>query len=220
MSAEAVATDQVVVVTATAGYRHESIATAEQVIRDLAHRLAFNVVFAHTEAAMHDALSADALRRVKLVMFVNTTGELQLDGRDDLLSWIAGGGSFVGVHAAADTWHRWPQYIAMLGAEFDHHPQEETRRTIFVESGPAMANHELLEEFYLFKHFDRQRVSVLLALHQDPEDSRPGFFPLAWTRTYGKGRVFYTALGHRDDVWQSLWFQEHLTRGIEWALHR
>ena len=169
---------------------------------------------ARTEAQMHDALSPDALRSVKLVMFVNTSGELRLDTRDALLAWIADGGAFAGVHSAADTWHKWPQYIAMLGGEFD--PQ--TRRTVFVED-KTMPDRAFFEEYYLFKNRD-PHVSLLLALHESPEDAHPGHFPLAWTKTYGKGRVFYTALGHRDEVWRSPWFDQHLTREVEWLLHR
>jgi len=213
-----VAADRVVVVTATAGFRHDSIPTAEEVIAQISRRIGFDVTFARDEAQMHDALSPDALQNVKLVMFVNTTGPLQLDSRDALLAWIAKGGSFLGAHSASDTWHEWPEYIAMLGGEFDHHP-DQTTRTVFVENG-TLPTHDLFEEFYLFKNFDPSRVTVLLALHESPEDSAPGFFPLAWTRTYGDGRVFYTALGHRIDVWTSEWFQQHLSGAIAWGLRR
>jgi type 1 glutamine amidotransferase len=39
---------------------------------------------------------------------------------------------------------------------------------------------------------------------------------LAWTRDYGKGRVFYTALGHREDVWRDPRFQEHVLGGLKY----
>ena len=213
-------------VTATAGFRHDSIETAESVIGDIARQTRwFEVSYVHDEAEMAEALSAEALRDVQVVMFVNTTGDLQLRSRDALLQWIAGGGSFIGVHSASDTWHEWPEYIKMLGGEFDHHP-DQTLRTIFVESSdnPATSSlpapYDLFEEFYLFRSFDPDRVSTLLSLHTSPEDGQPGVFPLAWTRAYGKGRVFYTALGHRIDVWTSPWFQKHLTGAIAWALPR
>jgi len=44
-------------------------------------------------------------------------------------------------------------------------------------------------------------------------------YPIAWTNTYGKGRVFYTALGHRRDVWTNPMFQKHLLGGMAWALN-
>jgi uncharacterized protein len=223
--AEANAADRVVVVTVTEGFRHDSIETAELVIAGIGRRLGFEVTFARHEADLASALSPQALRSVKLVMFVNTTGELQLPARETLLEWIAAGGSFIGVHSASDTWHEWPQYIEMLGGEFDHHP-DQTTRTIFVENAAHLATaslpapHDLFEEFYILKNFDPNRVSMLLSLHTSPEDSVNGFFPLAWTRTYGNGRVLYTALGHRIDVWTSEWFQQHLTGAIAWGLRR
>jgi len=220
------AADRIVVVTATAGFRHDSIETAKRVIGDIGAKTRwFEVVYARDESEMADALSPEALSEVKVVMFVNTTGDLQLPQREALLRWIANGGSFIGAHSASDTWHEWPGYIEMLGGEFDHHP-DQTSRTIFVENtaNPATStlpeSHILFEEFYLLKSFDPSRVSILLSLHVSPEDGQPGFFPLAWTRTYGNGRVFYTALGHRIDVWTSEWFQRHLTGAIAWALHR
>jgi hypothetical protein len=45
-----------------------------------------------------------------------------------------------------------------------------------------------------------------------------GDFALAWTRSFGSGRVFYTALGHREEVWQDKRFQQHLLNGIRWIM--
>jgi uncharacterized protein len=62
---------------------------------------------------------------------------------------------------------------------------------------------------------------MLLSLRTSPEeDAGPGFFPLAWTRDYGQGRVFYTAIGHRIEVWNSEWFQQHIAGAIAWGLRR
>jgi type 1 glutamine amidotransferase len=221
----ALAADRIVVVTVTEGFRHDSIPTAERVIADLAPRLGFEVNFIRDESELQAGLSVAKLRGAKAVMFVNTTGDLPLPLRENLLLWIAAGGSFIGVHSASDTWHEWPEYIDMLGGEFDHHP-EQTARTVFVDSAlnPATAPlppaHDLFEEYYVFKNFDRNRVTMLLSLRTSPENGEPGFFPLAWTRDYGQGRVFYTALGHRIDVWTSEWFQQHIAGAIAWGLRR
>ena len=221
----ALAADKVIVVTVTEGFRHDSIPTAERVIADLAPQLGFEVAFLREESDLQRGLSAANLRDVKAVMFVNTTGDLPVPARESLLAWIAGGGSFIGVHSASDTWHEWPQYIEMLGGEFDHHP-DQIARTVFVDNAlnPATAplppSYVLFEEYYIFKNFDRNRVSMLLSLRASPEDGAPGFFPLAWTRDYGQGRVFYTALGHRTEVWTSEWFQQHVAGAIAWGLRR
>ncbi len=67
----------------------------------------------------------------------------------------------------------------------------------------------MLEEIYVLKNFDPARVRPLVSV-----DDRP----LAWCKPYGAGRVFYTALGHRIDVWESEWFARHLAGAITWAL--
>ena len=207
----------VLVVTATSGYRHESIETAEAVIAQIASRTgAFQVRHVRTEEEMPAALSTAGLRDVRAVMFVNTTGELALPQKEELLLWVRSGGSFVGVHSASDTWHEWPEYLAMLGGEFESHPDQMTAH-IVVNDGkhPATAGlsspHALLEEYYVFKSYNAGRVNLLLSMSETSQ-------PLAWYRSEGAGRVFYTALGHRDDVWTSPWFQQHITGAIFWAL--
>jgi hypothetical protein len=74
--------------------------------------------------------------------------------------------------------------------------------------------------------FSRDRVHVLLSIDTErsdltnlPEVVRGGDYPQAWQRTFGKGRVFYTALGHRADIWTNdPVFRAHITGGIRWAL--
>jgi len=51
-------------------------------------------------------------------------------------------------------------------------------------------------------------------------DYERGPYPQTWIHLYGKGRVFYPTLGHREDIWNHLVFQSILTGGLEWALHR
>lgn len=217
--------DRVLVVTATTGYRHSSIETAEAVMAQLGARAGFEVEYARDEEEMTAALRTDHLQSIKAVIFANTTGNLAVESRDNLLDWIRAGGSFIGVHSASDTWHEWPDYIAMLGGEFDHHP-DQTLAAITVDDPhhPATAGldapHALFEEFYLLRNLDRGSVHMLLSLRASPESGEAGFFPISWYRPYGRGRVFYTALGHREEVWTSEWFQQHLGGAIAWALRR
>ena len=208
----------ILVVTATAGFRHSSIETAEEVFTGLAPRLGYELQFARDEQAITDAF-AD-LTRFKVVVFANTTGDLHVDRRERLLEWIQGGGSFVGVHSASDTWHEWPGYVEMLGGEFDFHP-DQTTGTLVIEARNHTATatldspFSLFEEFYRFRNFDVARVRLLLTLREGSE-----VLPMSWYRTYGSGRVFYTALGHREDVWTSEWFGRHLSGALQWTLRR
>ena len=86
---------------------------------------------------------------------------------------------------------------------------------------------EWIDEFYQYKpeSISRDRIHVLLSVDTEKSDLGPqrgmeknGDYPLAWCRQVGKGRSFYTALGHREDVWTNPKFQEHLLGGIKWAL--
>ena len=207
---------RVAVVTVTMGFRHASIPVAEETIASLAERSGwFTPQFFRTESelAKFDPAAFD------VVMFVNTTGELPLADRDALVQWVRNGGTFVGIHSASDTFHGFDDYIAMLGGEFDFH-NEETSADVFVEdvthpsTGALPSPVTLFEEYYHFKRFDPARVHVLVALHE----AQP--MPMSWWREEGRGRVFYTALGHREDVWRSPWFQQHLTGALAWAVAR
>lgn len=211
---------QVLIVTATAGYRHESIPAAEQVLSQIAAGHGIDVAFARTEDEMRVRLAS--LDGVRALFFVNTTGELPM--AEAVVAWVRGGGTFVGVHSASDTWHAVPEYIELLGGEFAGHPPE-TSATVVVDD-PAHAatralpaTHALYEEFYYLAHVNEANIRPLLSLRARPEpphDAR--YFPLAWEKRFGKGRVLYTALGHREDVWHSEWFRAHMNGIVEWAL--
>lgn len=66
-------------------------------------------------------------------------------------------------------------------------------------------------------------VLKLRAKLKEKENWRPGIrrgdndYAIAWVRSFGKGRVFYTALGHREEVWRDPRFQEMLLQGLRWA---
>jgi type 1 glutamine amidotransferase len=79
------------------------------------------------------------------------------------------------------------------------------------------------DEIYLFKNVDRPALHVLLALDKHPNDgspeaNQPGEYLVSWCRSYGKGRVFYTSLGHRQEMWRDPLYQQHITGGILFAL--
>ena len=197
----------VLVITITAGYQHESIPVAEEVIAQLA-RGAFQVRYVRTPEEMPSSLDG-----VAVVMLVNTTGELPRTL--DLPRWVAGGGALIGVHSASDTWHEWPEYIAMLGGEFETHPEEMSRNLLVVDAAHPSTKDlpspfALFEEYYVFKNLAPSNLLVTL------DDGAP----ISWSRKHGAGRVFYTALGHRNDVWASAWFQQHLAGAITWALQK
>jgi hypothetical protein len=216
------------VVTHTAGFRHDSIPTAEATLAALGDRSGlFAVRYCRNAADVARLLTPEALQDVDAVFFANTTGELGAPALDALLAWINGGRGFLGAHSASDTYHGEPRYIEMLGAEFKTHGnQAEVDVRVDAPDHPATAGlgsrFTIFDEIYHFTDNNRGRVNMLLSLDRAPDDglpsaNQPADMPLAWTKPYGSGRVFYTALGHRDEVWQDARFQTHLLGAIRWA---
>ncbi len=230
---------KLLVVTVTKGFRHSSIPTAEKVLGELAQKSgAFTVDYVRTDDEMAQKMTAEALRNYDGVMFANTTGDLPLPDKQAFLDWIKSGKGFIATHSGSDTFHGFPPYIEMLGGEFETHKEQAEVDCINQDPAHPACRHlgstwHLKDEIYLIKNFDRSKVHGLLMLDKHPNDKTPGDFPIAWTKEYGKGRVFYTSLGHREDVWDpntpenfkrenpktvSEAYQQHILGGIKWAL--
>jgi len=214
---------RVLMLTATAGFRHESIPAARAAVSSLATQSG-----AFTVTATEDLreLTASRLASTDVLMFALTTGELAFDAdqKTAISSFVAGGGGFIGIHSAADTLYQWPEYGQLVGTYFKEHPWTQTASVIVEDSGhPAVAGAEtpfrILEEFYTFQRNPRGSVHVLLSL-DGRSVGADGDFPLAWTQTIGRGRSYYNALGHFDATWNDPWFRRQLTAAIQWTAAR
>ena len=217
-------TKKLLVVTVTKGFRHTSIPTAERVLKELAEQSRdFNLDYARTDEELAAKTTATALAGYDGVVFASTTGDIPLADRAAFMGWLRAGHAFVGIHSASDTFHNYPEFIRMIGGEFESHgPQAKVLCLVEDAAHPATKplnkSFEVFDEIYLFKNFERANVHTLLSLDKHPNTAAPGYYPLAWNRVYGKGRVFYTALGHREDVLESVWYRQHLLGGIRWAI--
>lgn len=176
------------------------------------------------------AISRDGLARYDALVFM-TTGELPIspEGRTALVEWIAGGKAFVGIHCATDTLYEDPGYQALIGGTFDGHPWADVEVRVRVEDAqhPAVKHlapsFGIVDEIYQFRNFRRHPVHVLLSLEPGGFDASlgkrsDGDYAIAWARAWGEGRVFYTALGHRLEVWKDERFQRLLLEGLAWAI--
>ena len=216
---------RLLVVTVTKGFRHsDSIPVAERILRELGERSGlFTVDYARTDEELQQKMSPEGLKGYDGVFFASTTGDLPLSDPAGFLRWIGAGHAFVGAHAATDTLHEFPPYLEMIGAEFKTHGAQVEVECL-VEGGNHPSTRHLgrsvtvFDEIYQFKNYYRRHLHVLLALDRHPNTKAPGDYPLAWCKRYGRGRVFYTALGHRPDVWEKPWYQEHVLGGILYAL--
>jgi type 1 glutamine amidotransferase len=189
----------------------------------------------------------EALSRFDAFVFF-TTGDLTKpggdgnppmspDGKDAFLSLIKEGRGFVGIHSATDTFPspgsrtdpgppaQVDPYVAMLGGEFIvHNAQQEARARVVDHKFPGMAalgeSLSWTEEWYSLRNFAKD-LHVLLVMETagmvGPAYQRPPY-PNTWARFHGKGPVFYTALGHREDVWANPLFKGLLTGGLLFAL--
>ena len=156
-------------------------------------------------------------------------------GKQNLLDAVAAGRGFVGIHSAADTFHsKGPRdenqtevdpYIAMIGGEFVSHGEQQEASLFMTSRFPGTSNLGIAEglafteEWYTFKNFARDLHVIFVqetGLMKGKPYQRPDF-PATWARMHGKGRVYYTSLGHREDMWTNPFFQEILRGGIEWA---
>lgn len=254
---------RVLVITTTMGFRHSSIPTAEKVLGELAKRSGqFAVEYARvdTDAArfkgadgkpdkpkveaairtvLEEKMSPEALERYDAVVFANTTGDLPLPDPDAFLKWIESGKGFIGMHAATDTFPGFPAYTTMIGGHFNGHGPQVEVDIINEDPECAACRHlnstwTVFDEIYLLKDFDRGKVQGLLTLDKHPNEKTPGDYPIAWRKNFSKGRVFYTSLGHREDIWDPEWkdqngnrknsaeisaqYQQHILGGILWAL--
>jgi type 1 glutamine amidotransferase len=210
--------------TATVGFRHDSIATARQVMSDLA---ASSGAFTVSATEDLNTISDAGLSNFDVVFFALTSGDLPISAaqKTAFLSFVTRGGGFLGAHSASDTFYSWPDYGMLLGAYFKEHPWTQ-QGTVLMEdaSHPAAGNvgasYSLVEEFYTFQENPRPRVHVLARLDPASVGSGGGDFPLTWVQSYGNGRAYYNALGHFPDTWRDSRFQAQLVAAIRWVAKR
>jgi hypothetical protein len=230
VTAEA-APKKVLVVTATTGFRHSSIATAENVIATLGETSgAYTVVDfvrggpdGKDNAEVAAKMTMAKLNEVDAVIFANTTGDLAIPDKDGFIKWVEAGHALIGMHSCSDTFHGYRPFIDLLGGEFlTHGAQVQVDAYNQDPAHPATRHlgpiYTVFDEIYEFKSFERAKVHGLLTLDKSPQTLAPGDFPVAWSKDVGRGKMFYTSLGHREDVWTSALYQQHILGGIQWAL--
>src|SRR6185503_8540965 len=158
-------------------------------------------------------------------------------GKQLLLEAVASGKGFIGSHCASDTFHsagkafesqeeeKRDPYLRMLGGEFIRHgDQQEGTLRVASPKFPGCADLgesiRVKEEWYTLKNFSPDLHVILVqetSGMRNPDYQRPPY-PATWARRHKKGRVFYTSLGHREDVWENEKFQKLLLGGIAFAL--
>lgn len=218
----------IIYVTQSKGFRHQVLHQSESIMEELGAKHGFNVTITHRAEKV---ITPEILKNTDAIIFY-TTGELPLSDAQKtlLLDFIKGGKAFIGIHSATDTFYQWPGYGEMINGYFDGHPwTQNTQVTVKVTDRTHPTTRHLpesmtfQEEIYQFKNFSPDRVKVLASLDTEKTDMtkqgiKASSFPLIWYRDYGKGRVYYTALGHRPEIWTSDWYQTMIVQAIKWGL--
>jgi uncharacterized protein len=219
------------------GYRHESVSHALATIEHLGEKTGLwdTTIRTDTEVLTKKKLEYNAknLNDFDAVLFF-TGGELEMDPQQkaDLLSFVHDDGKgFIGIHSATITFTTWPEYGEMIGGYFDEHPWGTFNAPIIVEDPnfPGMqqwgGSFVLRDEIYQVRNYSRDKVRVLMRLDAGKLDLSKSTvhradrdFAVTWAKMYGKGRVYYSTLGHPKENWDDPRLQEMYTEAIKWAM--
>ena len=236
---------KILVYSRTAGFRHGSIAIGANSMALLGEKTgAFTIV--HSEdPTMFDA---DNLKQFDAILMLNTTGDCLSTGKGEdkdkleqrkknFSDFVTSGKGLAGMHSATDTLYSWPQYGEMIGAWFQSHPWGKAATKIDSPNHPltqmfdAEKGFDVSDEIYMFgpktagkiQPYSREKLRVLLSLHAQKMDVKGGAredkdYAISWIRTYEKGRVFYCALGHSDQMYYHPVVLKHYLAGLQYVL--
>lgn len=226
---------RILMLTQSAGFKHGAVtrkegalAPAERVLTELGIKSNLFRVDA-TQDAAKDFTKAN-LQNYDIVFFY-TTGDLPITKEDlDYFfnEWLkTKGHGFIGAHSAADTFHNYEPYWDMIGGTFNGHPWGAGEKvaikvhdTKHPASKPWGEEFEITDEIYQFKHWQPEKVRVLMSLDMAKTKlKKPYHVPILWVKEYGDGKVMHMSLGHREDVWENPTYQASLLGGIKWVLN-
>lgn len=236
---------QVLLLSKSQGFQHQPIAEKDgadsQVEIVLREMLAEHGM---TLTATKDAgsINAENLKSYRLVIFY-TQGDLRdvgldghpamgPDGVQALTEWIEAGGGFMGFHSAADTLRMngselGTPYTKLIGAAFRTHGSQFTGTLRAVDSKHPTMKHlpdgfTIKDEWYVFQQMNTDAIHVLALLELGKERTRQEKYdldpyPIVWCRALGEGRIYYSAMGHRTDVWENEAFLSSVDDAVAWA---
>ncbi len=243
-SASAADKKKVLFFTKSSGFQHSSITRkgddlshAEKILTELGEKNGFEVVCSK-DGSMFEPGKIDQFD----VFVFYTTGDLTKPGTDKqtpisekgLKAFFdrihSGKAGFIGVHSATDTFgkHRGQgcddEYIKMIGGHFNgHNAQQEVELTVVDPKFPGTK--DLPESFRITDEWYSQKcqpedLHVIIRQNtkemKGPDYQRPDY-PQTWAKSYGDGRVFYTSMGHREDVWSNEKYQNLLAGALKWV---
>ena len=227
----------ILVFSKTTAYRHKkAIGAANALIQQLASNHGWFIY--QTEDA--GIFNAAQIAQFDLLIWNNSTGTVLTDEqRINFQEYILNGGGFVGIHGSGDKSHQWPWYVEnIIGAEYSHHPIKNHIQESEVFLEPELDSiwnlHKswtLNEEWYIFKSSPSEKgFTITHAIDGTSIDPNGNILwlrdfdfgmgrehPVAWHKEVGKGRSFYTSLGHLPETYEKQEFTTLLEQAIKWA---
>lgn len=222
----------------TTGFRHgESIDASKPIIQAMAKKNSWSVF----ETEEGGVFNEEQLAKFKLVIFNNSTGRVLNDEQQLALEkYVENGGSLMGIHGAGDNSHHWDWYVDnLLGTTFSHHPLSPQFQKAIVTleakvdsslKAKLLATWEGNDEWYVFFNqpkdaqviyfIDGEKIlpSGNMLWMKDKNFGMGKYHPVAWHKTVGKGKTFYTSMGHSKEVWANPAFTQLIEQGILWSL--
>jgi type 1 glutamine amidotransferase len=225
------------------GFQHNSVSHAFSVMEELGYDSQIYDMFIRTDSqpiTKHGMYGSDGqivyghdLNDFDAIFFFGVREiDLRAEQRADLMSFIHDDGKgFVAVHSATTAFLSWPEFGEMLGGRFVNHPWGRVEAPVIVEDREFPATRflppvfTLKDEMYQNVGWSRADMDVLLRLDISHLNTRQanivnhsGDFPLAWAKKFGRGRVFYSALGHARATWDLPDIRRMVFEAILWAL--
>ena len=192
---------------------HQPAARAAQLIPVMATR---GVDITYTEATS-DLNPATLAKYDALLIYANTE-RIEPEQERALLEYVENGGGFAPLHCASFCFLNSPKYIALVGAQFKSHGTGEFDVKDVDAADPILKGlppFRTWDETYTHAKFNEEGRHLLQVRDEKGKDE-----PWTWTRTQGKGRVFYTAYGHDHRTWGNPGFVDLVERGLRWAAHK
>ena len=239
----------------TNGFRHESIATGKVALVEMGKKTGAYEAVVSEEL---ENFEKDKISQFDAICFLSTTQnpfspfkeemkkmsadekkaakEYEMQLKENLMAFVKGGGGFVGIHAATDTFYEWAEYGEMINGYFDGHPWN-AKTDVSIKVEPGQEGHPLVEMFggeniefkeEIYQHkdpYDSEKVHMLLRL--DPEKSDMNVkglkredkdWGVSWARNWEDGKVFYCSIGHNHEMYWNEKVLKHYLAGIQWAM--
>jgi uncharacterized protein len=224
---------KILFITQSKGFKHGSVnrkdpaglAPSEVSVTEIAKESGLFDVECTQDASV---LTADKLKELDAVMFY-TTGNLPItpEAFTAFEDWLKSGKAMIATHSATDTFGGFRPYFSLINGTFDGHPWGSGETVPMTNHDAAHVTAKMLgeefsfkDEIYQYKNYDPTAVRVIYSINMAKSKTKqPYHVPVSWVRESGKGRLFYTNLGHNESTWAMPLFKQHLLTGIRWALH-